>query len=180
MYKNLNAPSLGLGGRIHELIELALTYKFAGFDIDMGALAKQVELQGFEGATRFLASAKIRIGGFELGPDWYGTEEEFAAELALLERFAPGAKELGADRCLAYLAPFNDAQAYHETFGSHVARIGKIAAVLKPHGIRLGLGFLAPAEHRAGHASQFIASAEGMIAMLKMVGDDQVGLCLDL
>jgi len=180
MYKNLNALSLGLGGRIHELIELALSDKFAGFDIDMGALAKQVELQGFEGATRFLTGAKIRIGGFELGPDWYGTEEEFQAELALLERFAPVAKALGADRCLANLAPYNDAQAYQETFGLHVARIGQIAAVLKPHDIRLGLGFLAPAEHRTGHASQFIATAEGMIAMLKMVSNDQVGLCLDL
>ena len=68
MYKNLNAESLGISARQHELIELALTYKFRGIDLDVDSLMKQVELHGTEHATRYLTSANVRIGA-SLYPD---------------------------------------------------------------------------------------------------------------
>ncbi len=179
MYRNLNATSLGLNVRQNELIELALTHKFTGFDMTLDALAKQVELRGPDDVTRYTRSANIRVGTISLSSDWYGSEEQFATEWQRLEKVVPVAESLGAPRWIAHVAPYNDLPAYHETFGLHVERVNKIAQLLKNHGLRLGLSFLAPARHREGHASQFIATADGLLAMLKMINDDHVGLGLD-
>lgn len=179
MYKNLNATSLGLNVRQNELIELALTYKFSGFDCELDALAKQVETRGADGVTRYTRSANIRVGTIELSSDWYGSEEQFAAEWARLEKVLPVADSLGAPRWIAHVAPYNDQPAYHETFGLHLTRASQIAQLLKPYGFRLGLGFLAAAHHRQGHASQFIATADGLLAMLKTINDENIGLSLD-
>ena len=70
MYKNLNAESLGITARQNELIELALTYKFRGLDIDTQSFLRQVESRGKEHAVRFLQSAHIRVGGFDLPVRW--------------------------------------------------------------------------------------------------------------
>ncbi len=65
MYKNLNSDALGISGRQSELIELALTHKFSGLDLDLAPLCRQVQSRGLEHARRFLDSAKLKIGGFE-------------------------------------------------------------------------------------------------------------------
>ena len=38
MYRSLNIDTLGVSGRQSELIELALTYRFRGIDVDVEAL----------------------------------------------------------------------------------------------------------------------------------------------
>ena len=96
MFKNLNTKSLGITARQNEMIELALTYKFSGFDIDIESLMQQAEQRGQEHATRFIDSANIRIGSFELPVDLAASDEDFARDLAGLAKVAELAETLGA------------------------------------------------------------------------------------
>ena len=67
MYKNLGAAGLGISGRQSELIELALTYGFRGFDVVMERLVKQSQRNSLEHAGRFIDSAANFANGFAIG-----------------------------------------------------------------------------------------------------------------
>lgn len=178
MKHNLNAESLGISGRHNELIELTLTYKFRGFDLDMQDLLHQIEARGRDHATRFLQSANVNIGSFQIPTDLASTEEAFAKDLQELQSIAELAESLGATHAIAQLRPFCDGRAYHEDFELHRERVEQVAAVLLAHQIRLGLGFVATKEAREQGDSQFIATPDAMMALLQMTGD-VAGLCLD-
>src|SRR5690606_6697740 len=85
MYKNLSAEGLGISGRQTELIELSLTYDFRGLDLDIIDLIKRSQVQGVEQACRFLSSAQVRVGGFELPVRYLADEATYKADLAQLE-----------------------------------------------------------------------------------------------
>ena len=66
MFKNLNPLAIGVSGHQSEIIELALTYGFAGMDLNMAEFASRARLKGMPYAKRLIQSAKIRIGTFPL------------------------------------------------------------------------------------------------------------------
>lgn len=180
MYKNLNAESLGISARQHELIELALTYKFRGIDLDIESLMKQVELHGVEHATRYLTSANVRIGGFELPVRWDAEDAVYQEDLQRLTQIAEVAASLGAIGCTTNVLPYSDGRPYHENFEFHRKRLTEVADLLQAHGIRLGLGFLAPAACNEGHDSPFIVTPDALVTMIKTIVSTNIGLTLDL
>jgi sugar phosphate isomerase/epimerase len=179
MYKNLAPKALGVSGRQSELIELALTYSFKGFDLDIIELVKRVDAQGEPHARRFLDSASIRIGGFELPIRWQADENSYTSELAKLDHIAAVAATLKADRCFTMIAPASNERPYHENFELHRKRLAEIGDVLAPHGIGLAVGFQAAAAHREGRQFQFIHQSEPMLQLIKSIGVPSVGLLLD-
>ena len=179
MYKNLNAESLGINARHNELIEHTLTYQFRGFDIDLPAFLEQVASRGVEHAARFIQSANIQIGSFELPIDFAAEEAEYQAAFEKLPQSLNIAKQVGAEVAIATLAPFSDQRAYHEDFELHRARISEVAQAVDPLGIRIALNFLAPAHHREGHAGQFICNPDSILTLLQTIAEQNVGLCLD-
>jgi sugar phosphate isomerase/epimerase len=178
MYKNFNAESLGISGRQNELIELTLTYKFRSLDVDIQELMRQIASRGLEHATRFLQSANLRIGSFELPVDLAGTDDTFGSELEALTESATVAASLGATRCIANLLPYCVNRPYHENFELHRQRIGKVAQILAAQEIRLGLGFIAPKAAREQGDWQFIATPDALLTLIQTI-DEAVGLCLD-
>lgn len=180
MYRNLNAEALGISARQNELIELALTYKFRGLDLDIESLMKQVELHGREHALRFLESAQVKIGGFQLPVRWQGDDDTYQQDLQQLPQVAEVVASLGTSGCTTTVMPFSDNRPYHENFEFHRNRLTEIADVLQNHDIRLGLGFLAPSESREGHDSPFIGTPEVLLTLIKTIVSPNVGLCLDL
>jgi sugar phosphate isomerase/epimerase len=179
MYKNLNAESLGISARHHELIELTLTYKFRGFDLNIQELVRQIEARGRDHSTRFLQSANVKIGSFELPVDLSGSDEDFQASLKRLEEIAELTESLGATRCIANLLPYCIYRPYHENFELHRERIGHVARILSPHHALLGLGFVAPISAREQGDSQFIATPAALLTLIQTVAETNVGLCLD-
>jgi sugar phosphate isomerase/epimerase len=179
MYKNLSPSSLGVSGRQSELIELALTYKFRGFDLDMVPVCRQAEMRGLDHARRFIASAKIKIGGFELPVRWQGDESLYRQDLKRLEAIAKVAAEVGALGCHTSVVPASDERPYHENFEFHRQRINEIAEVLQPHGVRLGLGLRAAAPLRADRQFQFIASPDALLTFLQTLALPNVGIVVD-
>lgn len=183
MYRSLNIECLGITGRQSELIELALTYKFKGFDLDMEAFARTAEKRGMEHATRCIASAQksaeLKIGAWELPVRWQGDDATFKADLQNLPAMANVAKAIEATRCVTTVMPGHESLTLKDNFEFHTARFKDIADLLGPHGISLGLSFLAPAAAREGLDHQFIVDAESMLSLIDMVSADNVGLHLD-
>jgi sugar phosphate isomerase/epimerase len=179
MYKNLNAVALGVSGRQSEIIELTLTYGFRGMDVDMQDLVKRSKLKGAEAACRFISSANLRIGGFELPISLSGADDTFDASLSKLDLMGEIADVINASRCLVTLDPASDELPYHENYERHRVRLGKIAEKLATREIRLGVGLDAAAARRKDRKHQFIQKFEELLSLIRGVGASNVGLLLD-
>ena len=180
MFKNLNAPALGVSGHQSEIIELALTYGFRGMDVDIVELATRAKLRGMPYTRRLIDSAGIRLGTFRLPLDWDIDDDLFKPELEKLSEYAGVAAELGCTRCVAKIAPAGDKRPYHENFEFHRHRFSDISKVLEPFGVRLGIGFRAAEEFRKSQAFQFIHDVDALSLLLNMVGTENVGMLLDI
>ncbi len=180
MFKNLNPSAIGVSGHQSEIIELALTYGFAGIDLNMAEFAARARLKGMPYAKRLIESAKIRVGTFALPLDWETDDAVFQKDLKKLPELADCAKELGCTRCTAVLVPAGDARPYHENFELHRRRFHEICGVLKPAGIRLAVGFQAAESLRQDQAFQFIHDLDALLLLLNMVAEPNVGLLLDI
>ena len=149
MFKNLNPSALGISGHQSEIIELALTYGFAGIDLNIAEFAARVRLKGMAYAARLIQSAKIRIGTFALPLEWEVDDESFDQQLKKLPEYADCAAELGCTRATTVLAPAGDARPYHENFELHRRRLHDVCAVLKPAGIAWPSVFKPPSNSAA-------------------------------
>ena len=183
MYRSLNVETLGITGRQSELIELALTYRFKGLDIDIETFARQVEARGQEHASRCLDSAKkctgLGIGVWQLPISWDADETRLKEQLTRLPALANGAKTINATRCVTTILPGSDTLTLKENFDFHSAKLSEIGELLAPHGISLGVGFKAAEKARDGFEHQFVSTAETMTTLLEMVAASNVGLYLD-
>ena len=179
MFKNLNASALGVSGHQSEIIELALTYGFQGLDLDIQEFATRASLRGMKYARRLIDSAEIHVGSFRLPLEWDVDDDLFKQKLAELTELAPVAAEIGCTRCLATIAPAGDNRPYHENFEFHKHRFTDICRALEPHGISLGVGFLAAEEFRKGQAFQFIQDIEALTLLVNMIDLPNAGMVLD-
>jgi sugar phosphate isomerase/epimerase len=179
MYRNLNSQALGVSGRQSELIELALTYKFAGMNVEMKQIAAQAERHGLESACRLLQSAKLKVGCFDLPIRWLGEEGPFRADLARLKKTGETAQAIGATRCRLVVMPACNERPYHENFEFHRQRVSEIAEVLAPYGVSVGLDFLVSPQHRKDMQFQFVFSAEPLVLLAKTIGMPNVGVIVD-
>ncbi|MDP6558364.1 MAG: TIM barrel protein [Pirellulaceae bacterium] len=179
MYRSFDPAALGISGRQSEIIEVALTFGYRGLVLDFPELLKRVEERGVEQATRFLSSAQLKIGGFELPDTWREDEATFKSNLGSLAADANTASAAGVSICHGTVLPGTDYYPYHENFEIHRQRLGEIADVLAPHNVRLALDFLVAPAHREGREFQFIADAEAMVLLIKSIGSPNVGLALD-
>ena len=180
MFKNLNPGSLGISGHQSEIIELALTYGFAGMDLNIVEFATRVRLKGMAYARRLIDSARLRIGTFPLPFDWDLDDESFQKNLKKLSEYAACAAELGCSRCTTLLAPAGDSRPYHENFEFHRHRLSEICAALRPAGVRLAVGFQAAEYLRRNRAFQFIHELDSLSLLLNMVAASNAGLLLDI
>ena len=180
MFKNLNPSALGVAGHQSEIIELALTYRFGGIDLEVADFAARAKIHGMPYARRLIDSAKIRIGSFQLPLAWDADDGVFRKDLEKLPGYARAAVEVGCTRCLATLAPACDIRPYHENFEFHRRRFAEICAVLEPFGVRLGLGFRAAEDLRKGQAFQFIHEIDALSLLTNMVGAPNIGIVLDV
>ena len=180
MFKNLNVQEIGVAGTQNEVIESALSYGFKGIDLDLLEFAGHVELHGLDHARRLIVSAKIRIGSFRLPIIWEDDEDSYQRGVSKTKELAELASQLGCARCRSTVYPASDKWPYHENFELHRKRLGEVAAILEPKGIRLGLEFHAEPSLRNGRAFQFIHAFDALITLAKTTASAVVGVTLDL
>ncbi len=179
MFKNLNSSSIGISGHQSEIIELTLTYGFAGLDVNIVEFAAAAHAKGMSYAKRYLASSKLEIGSFVLPITWDAEDGVFQQELKKLPEFTQCAAELGCTRATSILSPAGDTRPYHENFELHRRRIGEVCAVLNESGIRLAVGFRAAERYRRDRAFQFIHDLDALVMLLGMAAASNLGLLLD-
>jgi len=178
-YKILSSGGLGVAGRQNELIELALTHKFDGVEIDMNDLVGRHDTLGKEFACQFLQSARIDLGTFDMPMDFGATDAEFAKQAEKLDTIIDLAQTLGTHQCVVRIAPNSSEFSFQENFEKHSQRISEIAGKLQAAEIRIGLFLQASKVGQVVGDFKFIQTAEEILTLVKTIGLPNVGVCLD-
>ena len=178
MFKNLSPDAIGIFGRQGEMLEIALTHRFRGLEIDITEVVKRAKAAGVAQACKYLASARVRIGGFELPIHWAADDAQFKTDLAQIGTLLEVCEAIDAVRCFATIQPVCQQRPMHENFQFHVDRLCKVADALAPAGIKLGLGLLPAAADRAG-GYEFIHQVDSLLLLLSTMQKPNVGLLLD-
>ena len=179
MYKNLIPEALGISGRQSEIIELALTYGFRGIDIDMLDLVKRCQRSSFENASRFLASSKLKVGGFEAPIDLDADDEAYQVKLAALNGVAEIAARIEAGIALLSVPAGTNRLPYPEYFEVVRKRIDEISAVFAKESIQVGLSFQAIPNLNEEMQFKFIRDVEGFLVLVKACAAKNVGIVFD-
>jgi sugar phosphate isomerase/epimerase len=179
MYKSLSPSAIGVLGRQSELVEIALTHKFKGLEIDIAEVLRRAQSSGAQQACRYLSSASMAIGGFELPVRWAGDEKEFKADLSQINLLLEVCAALGADRCYTTIKPTCEQRPFHENFQFVTDRLRQVAEALAPGNVRLALGFLSAQSDRADGGFEFIHQADPLLLLINSVQRDNVGLLFD-
>jgi len=178
MFRNLSTVGLPLSGRPSELIELALSFGFDAMDIDLIDFQQQAEVYGVEHARRLMVSARLKSGVFQLPVRLSGDEADFRADLKLLPARLDLAAACEAPRAVATLPPASDEHSFKENLERHLTRLGEVAALLAPHGMKLGLAIRPETEARGEAANAFVHTFEGLLGLLA-VAPPQIGAVVD-
>lgn len=178
-YKILNSGGLGVAGRQNELIELALTHKFDGVEIDMNDLVGRHDTLGKEFACQFLQSARIDLGTFDMPMDFGASDAVFAKQSEKLDTIIDLAQTLGTHQCVIRIAPQAKEFAFQDNFEKHSERISAIADKLQAAEMRVGLFLQASKVGKVVGDYKFIQTAEEILTLAKTIGHPNVGICLD-
>jgi sugar phosphate isomerase/epimerase len=179
MNKNLSPFAIGVSARQSELVEIALTHRFKGFEIEIGEVLRRAQSTNVAQACRYLCSAQVRIGGFELPIRWAASETDVQADLANVGLLLEICTALGADRCYTTIRPTCDQRPFHENFQFHVERLQKVADALAPGGLKLALSFLPAPADRADGGFEFIHQVDPLLLLISSVQRENVGLLFD-
>jgi sugar phosphate isomerase/epimerase len=179
MFKNLSPDAIGIFGRQGEMLEIALTHRFQGLEIDITEVTKRAKAASVAQACKYLASARVTIGGFELPVRWAADETHFKNDLAQIGTLLDVCKAIGADRCYTTVRPTCDDRPMHENFQFHVDRLRKVAEAIAPAELKLGLTILpAPADRKDG-GFEFIHQVDPLLLLISNVQKPNIGLLLD-
>jgi sugar phosphate isomerase/epimerase len=179
VYKNLSPSAIGIFARQSELLEIALTHRFKGLEIDINEVLRRAQASSVAQACRYLCSAQVKIGGFELPIRWSGDEKNFQTDLLQLPLLLEVCTALGADRCFTTIRPTCEQRPFHENFQFHIERLGKVADALAPGNVKLALNFLAAPADRADGGFEFIHQADPTVLLINGIQRDNVGLLFD-
>ncbi len=180
MLKNFSPQSLRINGRQSELIELALTYGFRSIDIDMSEMLRRSQRSSIDDAAKYLRAAEnLSVGGFAVDVDLDADDETFTSQVGALHPLAEVAAELNVSRGYIFAPNATDRLPYHEYFDTQLKRLDQIAEVLGGKNIRLGVGFHAGKELAEGKEFAFAQNVEGFLALVKGVGNSNVGFLID-
>lgn len=180
MNKILLTRGLGVDGKQNELIELALTHKFTGVEVDMVDLLGRHDTLGKQFACQFLQSADISLGTFKFPIDFGGTDEAYEAELAKLDTIIDLATTLKSTSCAVSVRPNNADFSFQECFEKFQSRLEAIAEKIKDTDLRLGLYLNASTSAPVDGEFKFIHKAEELITLVNAIGNPKVGICLDM
>lgn len=180
MFRNFNANVLGAFLQQSEIIELALSFGFKSFDIDITEFTSLARLKGLDYARRLVDSAQIEVGSFELPADLQADDEEFQKFIDRLPEYSQNASALGCSRCFLTVAPYSETRPLHENFELHRKRLSEICGVLKQNGLRLAIGFRAVYEPPREAVFQFIQKLDELLSLIQAVKADNLGLLINV
>jgi sugar phosphate isomerase/epimerase len=175
MYKSLSTGAIGVKADLAMAADLAARHGFDAVHLNL----REVAALGAGQTAEILARAGVRAAGFGLPIQYRQSEAEFAAALTELAGLLPAAQALGVTRATTWVPSWHDTLDFAANHAFLRGRFGRIAVLLRDHGIRFGLEFLGPKTLRDGHPFEFIHTMDGMLAFCDEIGTGNVGLLLD-
>jgi len=178
MTMNLVCGNLGFSATQIEAIDLAARHGFESVEVNAPYLGSLSEEPLAELKASMKAKA-ITFGAAGLPVDFRQDEGRFQQGLKSLPAFAAGLRRAGVDRAGTWLMPCHDQLPYLRNFRQHAARLGAVAAVLRDHGVRLGLEYVAPKTSWTSRRYPFIHTMAEMKELLAEMNAGNVGFVLD-
>jgi sugar phosphate isomerase/epimerase len=142
-------------------------------------VAALVDSRGLDAVARLFRDHGVQVAAWSLPPACRAEEAAFAASLPRLADLAALSASLGCHRVITWMTPWSDERPYAENFAWHVDRFQRLAAVLQPHQVRLGIEFIGPKTLRDAHRYPFIFSLDGLRTLWRAIGASNVGVLLD-
>ncbi|MBM3460381.1 MAG: sugar phosphate isomerase/epimerase [Armatimonadetes bacterium] len=180
MFRDLSPGALGINCTWLEGLDLARDAGFQGADLNLLEAEKLSQEGGVERVQELFSSRGLQMGAWGLPVNWRGPLPQFYAQLARLPELAEFAARLGCHRVTTGCPGWSDTLTRQEHWDLCVGRLKLIAPILKEHGHRLGIEFIAPRNSRKDHKYGFVYSMDGMLALCCAVGAGNVGLLFDV
>lgn len=176
MYPSLNFGLASIGEKdLEKKLQLAQRHGFS--HVELGA--SEILDAGVERAKTLLTQYGISVSGANLPfHPIQLSDTDFEAAMEALPEQAAALSAVGCTRCIIWIFPASDTLTLEENYAQHVRRLSPAAAVLKAHGMRLGLEFIGPNSGRANKKYTFLYTAEEMLKLARDCGDN-VGLLFD-
>jgi len=171
MFKNLSPGAVGLGGPMSEIMPLAKSVGFEGMDPPLGEPADEI--------NRLFGEHGMQMGCMGFPVEFRSDQAAFEDGMTGMEAAAKSAAAVGCTRCATWLLPFSDELTYEENFQLHADRLRPGAEILREHGIRFGLEFVAPKTMREGHPHEFIHTLDQVLDLCDAIGTGNMGVLLD-
>lgn len=175
---DLVCGNLGVKADLPTAVALAHANGFESVAPDGDYLARlsDDQMQEFLGDLR---AKGLAWGAAALPVDFRGDDSRFSTGEKGLGFHAGGLRRGGATRVGTWIKPSHDNLPYLANFRQHARRLGRVAAVLGDHGLRLGLEYVGPKTSWTSARYPFIHTMAEMKELIAEIGRDNVGLVLD-
>ncbi|MBU6401130.1 MAG: TIM barrel protein [Verrucomicrobia bacterium] len=178
MTLDLVVGNLGFGARQAEAIALAHRHGFES----VGAQGDELERMAAEPLHALLGDLRtngLRWGAAGVPVEFRRDDATFAKGLERLPKFAAGLQRAGVQRASTWIMPCHDTLTYLQNFKLHATRLRQVAQVLRDHGVRLGLEYVATQTLRTAKRLPFIHTMIEMRELIAEIATGNVGLALD-
>jgi sugar phosphate isomerase/epimerase len=178
MKMSLACGAIGVKANQLETIDLAQRYGFEAFEpkpdylatLSDGELAK---------LNADLKSKNLVWGVASLPADLRATDEQFAASMKGVPKFAETLRRAGITRASKFIWPNHPSLTYSQNFKLHARRIAQVASILGDQGLRLGLEYVGPRTSLMLEQYPFIHTMAETKELIAEAGKRNVGFVLD-
>ncbi len=158
-------------------IKLAAKNGFKAVDAGADHWTAWVKRTSLDYVKEFCAEQGCVVGHGGMPVNFREDEAAFESDLAGFPEMCAVMKGLGTRGMATWIKPVA-VGSVAECREMHVRRLKKVAAIMKDHGLMLGLEFVAPKTARAGGIG-FIYDMPGMLELGEEIDPDVCGLLLD-
>ena len=177
-YFILSLGRIGFHGTFEQSVDLATRYGFEGIDPDAEYFARLSGDQ-LKKLLDDLRAKNLNLGAAGLPVDFRKDEQTFSEGLKKLPAVAKVLEAAGVPRVSTWILPCSDDLTYLQNFRQHACRLRACAEVLRDHGQRLGLEYVAPKTLWRSARHPFIHTMSETKELLVAIGTDNLGIQLD-
>ena len=175
---HLSCGALGIKASQTEAIDYAARYGFDVVDADGRYLG---DLPASD-LTRLLDAMRSKNVGWAMAgfpTEFRKDDAAFADSIKALPAFAAGVERAGVKRVTTWISPNSADLTYMENLKTHARRLREAAGILKDHGLRFGLEYVAPKTLWSTKRYPFVHTMAEMKELIAEIDRPNVGFVLD-
>lgn len=174
----LTPGSIGVRANQMETIQLASRYGFEAVEPFAGFLGGLSD-DALKALREDLAKHNLTWAAAGLPLQFRGDDAAYQSSLKELPKTAAALQRAGVERLGTWLSPTHPTLSREENWARHAARLREGARVLADYGLRLGLEYVGTRSARGGNRQVFIFNLQDTLALIRDIGQPNVGVILD-